>query len=275
MENLNRMKNRIVLLAHRFWGRGFKFERERAVRALNEADRSMYQMLGEVSALIVHDISGPLHVVKFCVDQLKENPGKIYDSKYIQHLSENVTRATELIDSLRARLKNPEGTKGCTLAEAHSHVMKFLRTQFEELEKIRFSMDPGLETLVLRISRVDLIHLLDNLYRNSVSNLLKHRVPNPEIYVGIEKTYDHQGKNYVDILIRDNGTGLSRDRFEQLTSFQFVRADGHFSHESLGLKLIRRLVESNQGELGVVENPSQRPGTAFRLKLPNLSEVMQ
>lgn len=240
-------------------------EQELSAVVFQEADKSRYRALGEMSALIAHDLSGPLHVAQFCVERLNENPGMISDPRYLGQLSTNLGRAIELITSLRARVKNPSSNvAGVKFFDAHHHVLRLLETQFASLgyKSIFFQVDPRLENSQFDLQRVDLIHILDNLYRNSVQNLLTNAVEQPRISIALKR----QAERYVEVWISDNGTGLSREAFHNFTAFRFAQGGTAQFQEGLGLRLTRRLVELNTGDLTWID-PIENRGTTFCLRL--------
>lgn len=237
-------------------------ERELSLLVFRESDRSRFRALGEISALVAHDLSGPLHVTRYCAQELNEQMANhpVY-GKYIQMILTNTERANDLILALRARLRNESSsTIGSGFVEAHHHTLNVLKTQFSKLDfdRVRITLDPGVENLILGVSRVDLIHILDNLYKNSLRNMIDAQVSDPELRI-----------SFLDgaLLIQDNGTGLSRERFESLTAFQF-ETQGEI-RVGLGLRLIRRLIEVGGGSLNVLD-PSlmgRDTGTVMSLRL--------
>lgn len=251
------------------FGRLKQTERELAHWVYQEVDKSRFRMLGEISGLVAHDLMGPLHVVRFCVEELQEDPKKAMDPQFMAHLSSNITRPIELLDSLRARLKNPsiETSTWTPFLDAHNHVTKLLGTQFHSkgFSRIQFHLDPRLDQIRVRIPRMDLTQILDNLYRNCVDNLLQNQIASPEIRISLTDKAAPADDKTTTILISDNGTGLTRSRFQNLTQYSFL-SHSRDHGKSLGLKLTCRLVELNGGELNVVTT-SKSEGTVFELKM--------
>lgn len=241
-------------------------EQEIASWVFQVVEKSRYHALGEMSALIAHDMTSSLHVIHFCVNELKSNPDQIRDPNYVLHLSTNVSRVLDLIDSLRARLKNSNVESLQTnFIDAHQHVLRILSTQYtaNQFQSIEFNLDSNLRDLKLKLSRVDLIHILENLYRNSIENFLSHSVPNPKVSVQFSEP---MLSNEIQFLISDNGTGLNESQFEELTAPVFTKTSS-LQFAGLGLKLIRRLTEINGGTLSILPNEPDQQGTTFLLRL--------
>src|SRR5690606_16647765 len=124
-------------------------------------------------------------VVHFCAQQLKEEPEKAFDPRYLEQLSTSGERALELINALKSYLRAPapNAEARSVFVEANSYVAKMLATQFHArgVNRVRISVDPALETLQLRVNRPDLIHILLNLQANSLENMLSHHPDDAEL----------------------------------------------------------------------------------------------
>lgn len=244
------------------------YERELSNWIFRKAEESRYSALGEISGMVIHDLSAPMHVVHFCAQQLKEEPEKAFDPRYLEQLTTSGERALELINALKSYLRTPDAAANATAVfrEANSYVAKMLATQFHArgAGRIRVTVDPALDALSLRVSRPDLIHILLNLQANSYENMLSRQVVAPELSLNLGETRGDE----IEILIRDTGTGLSPKAFEEMTSFAFQEADGSRTRGgSMGLKLVRRLIERHEGSLKVLPLPEGQAGTLFSMKL--------
>jgi signal transduction histidine kinase len=240
-------------------------EKKLASIIITEVEKSRYRAIGEMSALIAHDLSGPLHSASFYVNELKE----VHDSSklqaFIERISVNLGRAIELIASLRAKLKNSSNRPSETsFLNAHQHVARLFRLQFSQFDfnQLQFVLDPRLSNVNLILPSTDLIHILDNIYRNSIEDFLKYSISKPLISVKLEQLDEH----FAQITIQDNGSGLSPERYEELTSSIEPLNVRPVLQQSLGLRLTRRLVELNKGSL-TVARLDNLPGTVFNLRL--------
>ena len=233
-------------------------ENELGRKINREAERSRMQTLGEISALIAHDLAGPLHGLQFCVESLLEQEESLSDVKLIDETRANLSRAQELVGSLRAYLKNQTSSSVATFGEAHRYVVELLTTQFRHSgfqPENWFTFDPKLNPTEVAVPRIDLIHFLDNLYRNAVQNLIANKQTNPRIVI---ERATSETPGFVVVQITDNGSGLSHESFERLTTE---------AGEGLGLRLTRQLVERNGGTLSWTA--AQGPGTRLLLQLRN------
>lgn len=244
---------------------------ERKLRGVvfQESEKSRFHALGEMSGLIAHDLSAPLHAIQYCYNELKEQNIPEEMLPYIQHMGPNIGQAIDLISALRARLKNTTETIAkTTFLDAHDFVIRLLEIQFSAklFERIRIDLDPLVAELVLAIPRVDLMQILDNLYRNSIKNLITTTIEKPILKIRVYEKTD----GIVKIRISDNGSGLSMEEFNLMTDENQIADLGGGTSRGLGLRLTRRLVEHYGGSLFLTEPQSDSndaSGTNFCLRL--------
>lgn len=239
-------------------------ERELLSWITHESEQSRYRALGEVAGLVVHDLAGPLHTLQFCVQEIKENPANP-PREYLDQIELNSNRASELITSLRAYLRNPDsgGLQIARFQDAHAPVLRLLRSQFisSDLLPVTLNVSEKLKNLSVRVSQSDLTHILYNLYKNAYENFASHRASKPVLDLNV-RTNDR----LAIISISDNGSGLDSATYEELTAYRIVPTKESVHRSGMGLRLTRRLVERLGGELIVTE--TGHPGTTFLLSLP-------
>jgi signal transduction histidine kinase len=238
-----------------------------------KADENRYQALGEIAALVVHDLASPIQSIYFCAQELAEHPEKSSNPRYAEMLSVSAQRSAELISSLKVYL-SPDGdiNNSAPLEAVVQQVMLLLRTQIRDrnFQKIAFVVAPELYNLTFKIRRADLIHIILNLVSNSAKNLLRTMPDHPTIQIHLFQRKDE----WATIHIIDNGTGLSAEEFENLTRFAFLPPDNlQSSRKGLGLRLIRRLVERNGGTLSIVAKENDLAGTAIAIHLPTVPSM--
>lgn len=234
---------------------------------IHETEQSRFRTLGEISGLIVHDLSSPLHVIQFCALEIAENPKLAENPAYLELINTNTRAAVNLVSSLRAYLKNSqnENQESC-VKNVHEYVIRLLKTQFRSsgINGISITIDDSLDSAILNITQNNLIHIFYNLYKNGVENLISNNKTQGQIYVSF---LNSNGQN-ISIFIQDNGTGLSNDLFEKMTAKDFFSFKKSDVRSGLGLRLTRNLVERFDGTLTVDSTFSVEHGTRFILTLP-------
>lgn len=234
---------------------------------LRETEQNRYKAMGEMSGLIIHDLVGPLNTISLCVDELKNRTQTEENRKFFYHMQVSVNQSLQLISSFRSFLKNPDDQElQSDFVSCHRQVLLVLNTEFRGaiFHKLRINIDPGLKDIKVKMGRVNLMHILYNLYKNSITDFLNNSIENPVILVGILE----QDQSSISLCISDNGSGLSVQEFEKMTSMNSLTVKDEIFKKGLGLRLICRLVERYNGELKVKENePSDLEGTSFILTL--------
>ena len=239
-----------------------KSEQELANWLVIESEKSRFSSLGEMAALVAHDLKGPFSVIRFCIEQIRENPDRLNSKEYVEQLETNLNHANELVNSLQSRFKDDSSLSSISFFEAYQKVSRILSTQFRgtQFKNITFEFDDPLHDIQIQMKSIHLIHVLENILRNSASHLMSIKKGSPRIDLFLKA----QSENCYIVGIQDNGSGLTLEQFEGLTSYSFANKDSpNFS--GLGLKLTKRLLESVGGNLSL-EAVSE--GSLFLLELP-------
>lgn len=105
---------------------------------------------------------------------------------------------------------------------------------------------------------------LNTIMRNLISNAIKFTYQGGYVEIG----YQVQGQD-IEIQIKDNGTGMSKEKIRQLFKIdtrQSVKGTASESGTGLGLILCKELVEKNKGKLAV--RSKVKEGSIFYVTLP-------
>lgn len=234
------------------------YQRELAALVQYQVEESRYQAIGELSALTVHEMSAPLHVIQFLTRQIEESPDRVKDPEYRRQLSENVAKTVSLLQSLRTHLSDSVSTKPeATFGVAYEHALQLLAAFFQGKgwQKIDWTIDPRLSAIGLRITNADLIHILFSLLKLN----LQERAQGARVTIALSALTEESAC----ITLTSNGAALSPERFEELTAL--IVTGNRPLREALEMRLTRGVVERNGGRLRVV--PAAE-GTSFELLLP-------
>lgn len=235
----------------------------------NQSEKQRFRALGEVAALVVHDIANPVHTIGYCAEALQGGANISSSDRYVEIISQNVDKVKGLIKSLRAFLKREGTDSACNIVEAHTNVLSLLATQYHSsnFQRIQFVVDGRLEGFNLRFNMNEMIHVLLNLYSNAIKNFIANEIVDGKIEISLRQS----DAAFLQLSVRDNGTGLTPDDFSHLTGYGFYAPKSKTnSKHGLGLRLTCRLVEQLGGEISLDESHflTAGRGTSFILRIP-------
>jgi signal transduction histidine kinase len=226
------------------------------------AEESRLNAIGELAALIVHDLSTPLHVIRLCAQKLRDDPESAKLGKHTEFLNSSVNQAIDLVTTLRSYMRHEIG-EGMCLGTALTHTIRVLDVKFsmKPFKTIQWEADTRLNGCFTTLGSAEVIQILDNLLSNSTNNLLENKITAPAIKVRLIEDAEEHFK----VEITDNGTGLTPERFEHLTGLP-TQSDLAMKGSSMGLRLVRRIIERQKGTITVL--PTAHAGTTISLTLP-------
>lgn len=112
------------------------------------------------------------------------------------------------------------------------------------------------EVPVIEFSYINLKSILNNL----ITNAIKYRSPErlPQIYIKTSRV-----AGYILLTITDNGLGIDLEKNQHKLFKMFVRLHSHVEGSGIGLYIVKRIVENNQGKLEVESQVGV--GTTFKV----------
>jgi signal transduction histidine kinase len=241
-----------------------------ASQALRNAD--LFEELRETSRtktqfmnLVAHELRGPLSVISAYLSMLEAGTVKPEPTS-LGVLAAKVLESNQLIDRLllAARLEG-----GARLAARLDEVD--LRGSAEAarermlpkavLQGARVNLHLPAGPVLVETDAEQLDRILDNLLQNAIT------YADLQPIVDVDVSGQGEGET-VEVLVRDNGRGIPRDRWENVFQ-QFTRLEETPGHPGtgLGLYISRRLAEGLGGGLDIVASQAGE-GTTFRLWLP-------
>lgn len=236
----------MMVVAAVSWGLSRRYER--AMRRLEHQRR--LSLLGEMSAVLAHEIRNPLASLKGHAQLLAERlPAESNDRGKAERVVREASRlealTTDLLDFVRIGPLDRQPTDPAAL----------MRQAVEEVDAEGFELDLARAPERWRVDGPRLHQALTNLLRNArQSSPLGARRPVASMSVA--------GRRLV-ITIRDFGSGLPSGKEDRLFDpFFTTRASG----TGLGLAVARRIVELHQGELSAANHPEG--GAMFQVLLP-------
>nr|WP_240337160.1 HAMP domain-containing sensor histidine kinase [Rufibacter sp. SYSU D00308] len=142
----------------------------------------------------------------------------------------------DVLEQVKEKLQEPLQESGASLAA-------------------NFSVTP-----TVYFSRDNLFSLLENL----ISNSIKYREPQRPLHIFLSTELQDR---YVVLKVQDNGIGMDLNQYGQQLFSLFRRFHDHVEGSGVGLYIIKRIMDNNQGKVEVQSVPGE--GTTFLLYFVN------
>lgn len=232
--------------------------------ALSQANRELERSnveLAQIARVISHDLQEPLRTVVNYSGLFRERYATHIDDRadrYIRYVSEGVTRAQAVVQSLVAVAQvggelRPMVT--VDLEAAARSALEGLRLRVEETsaEVIVAPMPPVLG------DRQELTAVFQNLFANAMKYAGDRP---PHVTVSASET-----DGCVEVSVTDRGMGIDPQYAEKVfLMFHRVHAKSQFEGSGVGLAIVKKIVERHGGTVGV--RSSLGSGATFWFTLP-------
>jgi PAS domain S-box-containing protein len=231
---------------------------EKRTKQLKEAHEQLIKSerlaaLGQVAAMVGHDLRNPLTGIKGATYYLKKKLGPKIDEKVIEMLElieKDIEHANEIIADLleyskEVQLELTEATPNLIVEDTLSLVKVPEIIQVLDLTQT----EPKIKIDVEKMKRV-------------FSNLIKNAIEAMPMGGKLEITSRESNDN-MEIAFTDTGIGMTKEIMEKIwTPFFTTKATGM----GLGLAICKRIVEAHGGSISVKSTVSK--GTTFTVTIP-------
>lgn len=224
--------------------------------AVKLATSEREQAWREMAKQVAHEIKNPLTPMRLSVQsfQRKFDPE---DSTIHQKVDEYTKTLIQQIDTMSS------------IASAFSNFAKMPAQQNETLNVVNvvklaldiFSEDyifftAEEEEIIANFDRTQLIRVVTNLVKNAIQAIPEDR--DPKIMVSVLREL-----NYVNIVVKDNGKGISEENSMKIFEPKFTTKT---SGMGLGLAMVKNIVETYNGSITFTSEPGK--GTTFTVSFP-------
>jgi two-component system sensor histidine kinase HydH len=219
------------------------------------ARREQMARLGEMGAIVAHEIRNPLAGIKGYAQLLGERLGTSQEGQSAGLIVGEAIRLEEMVNELLDYTRlDKDAPERVTIHEAISRSLSIISGEATASKvSIQSFVDESLHITAKR-NRIEQLFL--NLFRNALQAM-------PE--GGKLTVTGRHVKNGVEILVADTGRGIDMENVERVFEpFFTTKARG----TGLGLAICRKIAEEYGGDITVVRN--SREGTTFRLFFPTL-----
>lgn len=238
--------------------------------SLNEQilHQSKLAVLGELSATVMHDIRGPLGLIRMVCDDMVdevENIGMLNSSGLNPHVLQ-IQKACDRIGKLVEHLRGYSRQDKQEALEQKTLGLLVEDSLFLVSQKIR-KIGVEVEILFNEEDANVLIECYPNKFEQSLMNLCSNAcdaMKEREVKKLTLKAEEKGGFFYLHIT--DTGTGMSPQIQEKIFE-SFFTTKNRSEGTGLGLKIVRNIIHEHEGEL-LLES-TEGKGTTFSIKLPS------
>ena len=231
----------------------YRFALREEMLQLEMARQESLARVGEMGAMLAHEIRNPLGGIKGFAQIIEKKPTEARNSHFARLIIGEVLRLEELVTNLLSYAGSGRMTMSrFDLSEFISHAVSFVRPEMEQ-QGIELVCDCS-TGLSCYGDRDRLGQVLLNLLKNSVQAMPEGGI------LTIAATVSATGTL---IKVGDTGEGISnRDQDRVFEPFFTTRAKG----TGLGLALSRKIVSEHNGSIRITTVPGS--GTTVSLELP-------
>ena len=231
-------------------------------------EREMHQerlsVLGEVAAVMAHELNNPLAAIRMYAQLIDENLSPESDLRtHVEVISRNTDNCSRTIRDLLTYATDATPETGLIdIRDILEDVISFLRPMHERAEvSLRMELSGDEEPAFVQGDELQLRQIFTNLIMNAVQAL----DPGGQVVVRMSLHGDH---HFVEV--SDNGKGIAPSNRERIFRAFFTtkpRGEG----TGLGLSTARRIAELHGGGLELIDTDS--PGCTFRVRLRRAAEI--
>lgn len=213
-----------------------RIERERELEQTNEK-------LEQFAGLVSHDLRNPLNVIAGRSELARETG----ETDHLDHLDQAVERMEEMIDDLLVLSRS-----GQTVDDANPVALAAIaRAGWENVraDDADFALDLS-EEVTVEADRGRLLHVFENLYRNSLEHGRRDGAEPFRICVGTIEDSDTGREGFY---IEDTGTGIPEDERDDIFDHGYsTNSDG----TGFGLSIVREVVTAHGWEIALTDGPA-------------------
>ncbi len=216
---------------------------------------SRFAMMGEMAAVMAHEIRTPLGVLRSSSQVLKKEPDISDEARELIGFIESETErlnhlVSTMLDSARPRLPSFQLTDVHTLI--HNCILMLAAQAQKKMIRIEESLNspnPFCECDAEQMTQVFL-----NLILNALQILPEH---------GRISVSSKSDANRLVIEIADNGPGIAKEEYAKIFDTFFHKREGGIG---LGLAVVQQIIIAHGGD--ITANKSPLGGALFRISLP-------
>ena len=238
-------------------------ERTKDLSNANNELISYNGQLEQFAYIIAHNLRAPVARMLGLLDIFKASGLLTNDNRfYIEKISVSAHELNEIIADLNKLLEIKNNLKdfreNVDLETKFIQVCTTLERQIKE-NNVIFDVD-------FQVKSVHLVSLyVDSIFYNLVSNAIKYRSADRQIYIQVSSRKD---KNTTIITVQDNGMGIDMLRYGDKIFSLYKRFHNHVEGKGMGLHLVKLQIETLGGTIKVESKLDV--GTTFTITFPTI-----
>ncbi len=254
----------IILLAF-FVRREYKRKRrsEYRVKMQNERLVALNESLDSFVYRVSHDLKAPVVNVQNMVKMLGDYQGdKEMTEKIISNLNLSAKRLETTITDLLELSRVERTTEDQELVDLNDLITNLVKEYSERIGAVNGRIELNLaKSIQCHVSKVE----LESIFQNLLTNSIKYRSDKRALVIDVETKMN---KDTVSIYYSDNGKGIDLDKFEGklFEMFQRFTSDSSIPGTGVGMYIIKKLVEKNNGKILLSSEPEK--GLKYEIIFP-------
>ena len=223
-----------------------------------------YEAWESVARKLAHEIKNPLTPIQLSIDSLREkykdkliNEGKNFE-KYLETINRQIKDIEKLVNEFSNFARMPQPIlKKIDISQLINKSLDFIKLTSKNsinlILKTKYNFINGDEDQLNRV--------FINLIKNSEESFLEQSQKIPSFKGNIDIEIG-DNNDYIDIIIKDNGTGIT-DAKKAMTPYFTTKKTG----TGLGLPIVTKIINEHSGKFSI-KNKSDKKGVIITISLP-------
>ncbi len=229
------------------------------IEKLNDILQKTNDNMEEFTYTVSHDLKTPLTSIKLSLEFLNEEQDPDEKIQYIEIISRAARRLERtvqgLVEILDVQVKNKSIVK-------HIYLEDFFEDILEGFATLTDSKNITIEHSFM-IGEINYIEpYLNSIFINLINNSIKYRQPDIPLHINISS---RRKGGIILLTFTDNGEGIDLEKNGKRLFTPFTRFSSQADGKGIGLYLIKKMVEKNDGRIEIESEPGK--GTTFRIYL--------
>lgn len=223
--------------------------------------------LGEISAVVMHDIRGPLSIIQLCCEDLAEEEASgesvataVLDG-HVKQIERSCSRIQTLCDRLRVFSRDDASEQ-----DAYAGLKEMIEAALYLVK--RKTRDLGVEVLAEIPGFLENVKILcpQNGFEQALMNLMSNACDAMEKTSSKKLTIDVKANaESLSICVVDTGVGMSAETLLKISQSFFTTKSAN-GGTGLGVKIARDVSEKMSGSLVITSTEGQ--GSCFEIRVP-------